>query len=83
MKYLLIILVFISCNNSGPGRTNTSPALSSCDSLTRTVDSLKKQLFVANFKVERVRYYLKVVDKNPSQSKFLRGWVKRAVDEEK
>jgi hypothetical protein len=83
MKYLVIILFFIGCNtknNDTSGAANTAP-LSHCDSLNLTIDSLKKKLFVAKFKVERVQYYLDIVEKKPSQQKFLRGWIKRAVEE--
>ena len=52
----------------------------SCDSLLMVIDSLKTQLFLSNYKVEKVKYYLKIVDKNPSQVKFLRGWMRRAVE---
>ena len=95
MKYLLLAILFISCNNNKPqdkssqntsAEKNSSAAVSAhggessrCDSLAVELDSLKKKLFVANFKVERVRYYLNICQKNPSQSKFLKGWVSRAV----
>lgn len=42
-------------------------------------DSISGQLFLANYKVEKVRYYLKICNKTPSNNKFLKGWVTRAV----
>jgi hypothetical protein len=42
-------------------------------------DSLQQELFLAKYKIERVKYYLKICQKNPSQTKFLRSWVTRAV----
>lgn len=57
-----------------------------CDSLLKDnsllrkrIDSLNTALFVSRYKVERVKYYLKIVDRKPSQMKFLKGWIKRAV----
>ena len=41
---------------------------------------VEKKLFVANLKIERVRYYLAIAQKNPSQTKFLKGWINRALD---
>lgn len=43
-------------------------------------DSLKTALFLANYKVEKVKYYLKICNKNPTNNKFLKGWVTRAVN---
>lgn len=47
--------------------------------LRRENDSLRTALFQAQFKVNKVRYYLKICLKNPSQDKFLKGWIKRAI----
>lgn len=44
------------------------------------VDTIKTQLFLSNFKVEKVRYYLKIVSRDRTQETFLRGWVTRAVE---
>lgn len=48
-----------------------------CDQI---VDSLKTKLFVSDYKVERVRHYLNITLRNPSQTKFLKGWIKRAIE---
>jgi hypothetical protein len=45
----------------------------------KTLDSIATELFVANYKIERVKYYLNICLRNPSQDKFLKGWIKRAV----
>lgn len=44
------------------------------------IDTLKTQLFISNYKVEKVKYYLKIVNNNRTQEVFLRGWVTRAVE---
>jgi hypothetical protein len=51
-----------------------------CDSLKKTIDSLSKKMFVSNYKLERVRYYLNITLRKPSQTKFLKGWIKRAIE---
>jgi hypothetical protein len=43
-------------------------------------DSVKTKLLAAEFKLERVRYYLKICLRDASQDKFLKGWIKRAVE---
>lgn len=44
-----------------------------------TIDSLKTELFLSEFRMEKVRYYLNICIKNPSQDKFLKGWIRRAI----
>jgi len=34
---------------------------------------------MTDYKLERVRYYIDIVDRNPSQIKFLKGWIYRAL----
>jgi hypothetical protein len=50
------------------------------DSLKRENDSLKVKLFLANYKVEKVHFYIKICMNKPSQDKFLKGWVRRAIE---
>lgn len=54
-----------------------------CDTigLRRRFDSLRTVNFVLSYKLERVKYYLAIVDRKPSQLKFLRSWIRRAVQE--
>jgi hypothetical protein len=47
--------------------------------LIKRIDSLNTALFKNKYKVERVKYYLAIVNRKPSQAKFLRGWIIRAV----
>lgn len=42
-------------------------------------DSFKTKLFISNYKIERVKHFLRIVDNNPTQIKYLKGWVRRAV----
>ncbi|MEI8142875.1 MAG: putative peptidoglycan-binding domain-containing protein [Chitinophagia bacterium] len=44
-------------------------------------DSLRFKLFRANYKLNKVRFYVRICMKNPSQDKFLKGWVRRTVEE--
>lgn len=50
------------------------------DSITRVIDTLRTNLFISNYKVEKVKYYLAIVLRNPSQEKFFKGWIRRAVE---
>lgn len=51
------------------------------DSLAYVKDSLGEDLFVARYKLGRIKYYTNIVDNNPSQIKFYKGWIKRALKE--
>lgn len=54
---------------------------SNCDSLnqknialTARLDSLSDKLFLAKYKFNKARFYVKICSKNNSQYKFLQGW---------
>lgn len=49
------------------------------DSLTAVIDSLNAKLFVANYKIERIKYYNNIAKKE-SNLKFLRGWINRVLN---
>jgi hypothetical protein len=49
--------------------------------LSHKYDSVRTSLYNSNFKIERVKYYLNICLKNPTQDKFLKGWIKRTVIE--
>ena len=42
-------------------------------------DSLRTKLFVANYKLERIKQYDSIVIRNSNQAKFFRGWVRRVI----
>ncbi len=43
-------------------------------------DSLKDALFIARYRLERIRYHLKICQKKPSQDVFLKGWITRDLE---
>jgi hypothetical protein len=47
--------------------------------LERRYDSIKIRQFDALYKISRVQYYLNIANKRPSQVKFLRSWITRAI----
>jgi hypothetical protein len=49
------------------------------DSLLVVIKKKNDSLFIERFRLERVKYYNKIVQKNKSQLKFLSGWINRAV----
>lgn len=51
------------------------------DSLKMIRDSLGEDLFIANYKLARIKYYTKIVDNKPAQIKFYKGWIKRTLNE--
>lgn len=93
MKCLIILfsIILMACANNEavksygiPDTGNIATAypvvLTQVDTAcNRENDSLRTALFQAQFKVNKVRYYLKICLRNPSQDKFLKGWIKRAI----
>lgn len=51
------------------------------DSLNVSNNVLGKKLLHERQILENARYYLRIVNKNPSQQKFLRGWMNRALNQ--
>jgi type III secretory pathway lipoprotein EscJ len=50
------------------------------DSLQDVIKMKNDSLFIERYKLERVRYYNKIAQKNSSQLKFLPGWINRATN---
>lgn len=50
-----------------------------CIVLKTQNDSLRAKIEVLNYKIGRVKHFVQVVDKNPKNIKYLKGWVSRAV----
>lgn len=49
------------------------------DSLKHLSDSLRTKLLLSNFKIQKVKYYVKIVDGDKTQLVNLKGWIKRAI----
>ncbi|MCF3107333.1 hypothetical protein LL912_00940 [Niabella sp. CC-SYL272] len=50
------------------------------DSLKRVNDALAHRLLATELTLNQARYYVKITIKNPSQTKFLKGWLRRVLD---
>ena len=46
-----------------------------------TADSLRAELFTANYKLGRIKEYCNIVKNNNSQLQFLRGWIIRVLED--
>ncbi len=71
MKKLLLILLLLlpaPLVYAGP-----------CDSLQKRCDSLQWVIRDKDFRLNRVKFYLNICIKHPNQDKFLKGWIKRAI----
>lgn len=51
------------------------------DSLNAIKGTLDEDLFVAKYKLGRIKYYTNIVDNKPTQIKFYKGWIKRVLKE--
>lgn len=59
-------------------RDVASSNLNSCDS---TNVALRQELFVANYKLGRIKEYCNIVKRDNTQLKFLRGWINRVLED--
>lgn len=50
------------------------------DSLRTVSDTLAKRLLHSRLMLSNAKYYLDICNRNPSQDKFLRGWLNRVFD---
>ena len=49
------------------------------DSLNAVKNTTAEDLFVARYKLGRIKYYTDIVDNKSSQMKFYKGWIKRVL----
>jgi hypothetical protein len=77
MKFLIVLLFTVNTHTWVVPGIHHSAVYTYTD--TCKTDSLKRVLFVANYKIERVKYYLKICQRNPKQVKFLVSWINRAI----
>lgn len=61
--------------------TNIVQLQKSNDSLKSLNNKLAKDLLHQKLVIENAKYYLNIVNKNPTQQKFLRGWMNRALNQ--
>jgi len=45
----------------------------------KALNSFDERLFVAEFALNKIDHYCDIVDKKPTQLKYLKGWVRRAL----
>ena len=51
------------------------------NSCNTKIDSLSAELFVANYKLGRIKEYCNIVKRDNSQLQFLRGWINRVLED--
>ena len=89
---MLSIIVLCSCNNKPIKEIIYVPITDSTnvDSLiyyremyrrsNDSIDSLNIDLFIAKYKLERIRYYNEIAAKG-NNIKYIRGWINRVLNE--
>lgn len=50
------------------------------DSMRIVADTMAARLLHARLVISNVRYYLNITLRKPSQDKFLKGWIRRALE---
>lgn len=58
---------------------NVDSILRANDSLIAVSDTLAKRLLHSRLVISNVKYYVAICNRKPDQTKFLRGWLNRAL----
>lgn len=63
---------------------NDSTLLSQEDLHLRAVirsyqDSVDERIFMNERRIEKIRYYIRITERNPKNKRFLLGWIKRTL----
>ena len=48
--------------------------------LAARYDSVRQDAIIAKMQIAQAKYYIKICQRNPTQKKFLLGWMRRALD---
>lgn len=75
---VVIAIAFTPIENSSTHKL-TNSSIDSCQFWHHKYDSAKVTAIMSEARLGQVRYYMKIVNRKPSQQKFLRGWINRAL----
>lgn len=51
------------------------------DSLKFYRDSIPYDVYINARRIEKIKYYVRITEKNPNNKKFFYGWIRRAIGE--
>lgn len=51
------------------------------DSLKFYKDSIPYNVYINARKIEKIKYYIRITEKKPSNQKFFYGWIRRTINE--
>jgi len=79
--YFLFIISWVAMAAFSPKENIPyhSVSIDSAQYYKHKADSLKVELFLEKERLNKVLVYCKIVERKPSQVKFLKGWVARAI----
>lgn len=52
-----------------------------CTEEEKLIDTLRAQVFKLKYDIEKIKFYVRICMRNPSQRQFLLGWVRRVVEQ--
>ena len=73
MKTIIIVLL-MSITLSGKAQCKAQ-----YDSLRAVNNVIAHKLFVDEYKLERIKFYLHICMRSPKQDKWLKGWILRSI----
>ncbi len=75
MRKIFIILLLVTFFHA------PAQKIDSCKYYRMRNDTLSHKLYIAQKQIATTKHYIKIVDKNPSQIKFLKGWINSALSQ--
>ena len=69
MKRLLFVFFFVPAIAHGQD----------CIKLQKRCDSLQAVVKLQNFRINSIKFYIRLVDKKPSNARYLKGWINAAL----
>ena len=88
MRNILFILLFSTLSACAQTTTKvptipitiSKPTFDSCSWYRRQNDTLLHKLYISNKRLTKVVFYSNICIKNPKQIKFLKGWIRRTME---
>ncbi|MBS1915650.1 MAG: hypothetical protein JST87_05195 [Bacteroidetes bacterium] len=82
-KLIIIVLLFVSVRGFSQSRDSIHFLIRQTQFYQMHFDSLVNVIKAQNIKLDRIKHYIDLCNKNPKKEKYLREWINNALQESK